>query len=275
VAVRDTAGAINARHLWTTGYPITGNASTLGQWTKIATLSLTSQYASTGALLDFSSEGPGQTDVAHGRLFVGVKQQNPMASPPEQPTMVLYNGFNTSIDDFALVLSQNDATATRYDLYFRNNIAYQGTGFVPIYTSGSVAYLSNQPYIANLPQAFTINAANSPETDITPIDNMSSYFDGVTNRFRVNYQGVATNVRNPFRLLISVNGVVQTVNTPEYAWQSPIPYDGIFLDTDGFINFSEAPQLGSTFDGRILAGATTSTKTKNYPFRAVDLLIGA
>jgi hypothetical protein len=233
------------------------------------------QYVNSVAVIDFSSDGPGLTELSSGRLFVSVKQQQPLGVLPEPPTMILSNQIATTIDDFALVLSQNDATATRFDLYYRNKLDYQLTGFVPIYVNGTVSFYSSQAYVANLPQAFSNNATNPNETEITPIDNMSNYFDGVTSRFRVNHQGTATNVRNPFRLMVSINGVVQTVNTPEYTWQSPIPYDGFFLDTDGFINFSDIPVPGSTFDGRILGGATTSTKTKNYPFRAVDLLIGA
>ena len=277
VAVRNTDGALAATSLVTSGYRTTGTGlSFVNQWTKIATISHLSQFSNVVSLIDFASDGPGNTDIAHGRLFVSTKQQQAMGSPPEQPTIILYNGFNATINDFALILTQNDGTATRFDLYFRNTNFFQTVGFIPIFTNGTgIAFFSSQPYITNLPQAFSNNATNSVETKITPIDNMSNYFNGVTNRFQVTYQGVATNVKNPFRLMISVNGVVQTVNTPEYTWQSPIPYDGFFLDTDGFVNFSDIPIPGSTFDGRILAGSTTSTETKNYPFRAVDLLIGA
>jgi hypothetical protein len=121
----------------------------------------------------------------------------------------------------------------------------------------------------------TVNTVNPPETDITPLDDMSRYFNGVTNRFQVTSNGTAVTIKNPFRLMVSVNGIVQTVNTPEYTWQSPIPYDGFFLDNDSNINFSDIPQPGYTFDGRLMAGAATTTKTKNYPFRPVDMLVGA
>ena len=121
----------------------------------------------------------------------------------------------------------------------------------------------------------TANTVNPPETEITPLDDMSAYFNGVTNRFQATYQGAALTINNPFRLMVSVNGVNQTVNTPDYVWQSAIPYDGFFLDSAGFVTFSDIPQPGYTFDGRVMAGAATTTRTKNYPFRAVDMLIGA
>jgi len=278
VAVRDTAGALYALGLISSGYKTTDTGGTyVGQWTKVVTLTMASQYTNAVALLDFSSNGPGTTDITHGRIFISVKQQNPMGSAPEQPTVILYNGFNVTIDDFALILTQNDATTTKYDLYFRNNTVYQNVGFVPVVISSTsnVSLLAAQPYITNLPEGLSVNTTNPPETEVTPIDDLSVYFNGVTTRFLLTYQGTKVSLRNPFRLLVTVNGVTQTVNTPDYVWQSPIPYDGLFLDSDGYVAFLDVPASGSKFDGRILAGAATSTRTKNYPFRAVDLLLGA
>jgi hypothetical protein len=278
VAVRDGAAALTAKSFQTSGYKTTGTGLTyVGQWTKVATFTLPGQFQNNVALIDFSSDGPGNTDIAHGRLFVSLKQQNAMALAPEVPTMILYNGFNATIDDFRLVVSQNDASATKFDLYFRNNNYYQTVAFTPVILSAATytAFYENQPYVINTPEGFTNSAVNSPETEIIPLDNLANDFNGVSNRYLMKHQGVAVPMRNPFRLLVSVNGVLQTVNTPDYVWQSPIAQDGFFLDSDGYITFSEAPTLGSTFDGRIIAGAATSTKTKNYPFRAVDLLVGA
>ena len=141
----------------------------------------------------------------------------------------------------------------------------------------TVTFYDSQPYVTNLPAAvgITTNTVNPPETDIVPIDNMSPYFNGVTNRFQITSNGVAQTVKNPFRLMVTVNGIPQSVNTPEYAWQSPMPVDGFFVDNDSYINFSEIPDPTHTFNGRIMAGAAVSTKVTNYPFRASDLLMGA
>jgi hypothetical protein len=282
VVVRDSYSAINAKSLNTSGYKTssTGAGTYTGQWTSIAYLFLPSRFSNNEVVIDFSSDGPSNTDNVHGRLFVSVKQQDIMGNSPQNPTMILYNGFNTTIDDFALVVTQNDAALTIYTLYFRNNIDNQIVSFLPILMSSpsNFAFSEGAAYITNLPSGVinvTNNAINPPETDIIPLDNLANDFNGVSNRFQMKYQGTAISMKNPFRLLVSVNGVVQTVNTPDYVWQSPIAYDGLFLDSDGYITLSDIPPLGSTFDGRILGGATTSTKTKNYPFRAVDLLIGA
>jgi hypothetical protein len=110
-------------------------------------------------------------------------------------------------------------------------------------------------------------------SDIIPLD--PPFFDGIESRFQAKYQGVAQSVANPFRLLIAVNGIIQTVGTPEYVWQSMVNIDGYFVDSDGYISFSEVPPAGSTFDGRIEVGPTTTNINKNYPFKALDILLGA
>jgi hypothetical protein len=114
---------------------------------------------------------------------------------------------------------------------------------------------------------------SSVVSDIIPLD--PPFFDGRESRFLPNYQGVPQSITNPFRLLITVNGIIQTVGTPEYVWQSMVNIDGYFVDSDGYISFSEVPPAGSTFDGRIVVGPTTTTINKNYPFKALDILLGA
>jgi hypothetical protein len=118
-------------------------------------------------------------------------------------------------------------------------------------------------------------AITSTSMDIAPLDNLTNEFNGVFNRFLPRYAGSTITVSNPFRLMVSINGIIQSVYTPEFTWQGLLPRDGFYVDSDGFLFFSEAPVSGSTFDGRLLAGQETTTKTTNYPFRAVDLLLGA
>jgi hypothetical protein len=113
------------------------------------------------------------------------------------------------------------------------------------------------------------------ENDITPIDTLRYAFDGIENRFQPTYQGVPLTISNPLRILLSVNGIIQTVSFPEYVWQSDLSRDGFMVDNDGYIAFSEVPSAGSTFDARIMAGPVTNTKTTNYPFLATDILLGA
>ena len=111
--------------------------------------------------------------------------------------------------------------------------------------------------------------------DIYPVDDISIYFDGREKRFLPKYRGNQITPLNGFRLLLTVNGIIQSVDTPEYVWQSMLPRYGFFVDSDGYIAFHEQVPAGSTFDARLMPGSGTTTVTKNYPFKAADILLGA
>jgi len=110
--------------------------------------------------------------------------------------------------------------------------------------------------------------------DIIPLDSLRYVFDGYTSRFAPKFQGVKQNLMNPLRLLLTLNGIVQTPSYPEQTWLSLLPYDGFILDSDGYIAFSQVPPAGSTFDGRVMLGPNINTIHKSYPFNAVDVLLG-
>jgi hypothetical protein len=113
--------------------------------------------------------------------------------------------------------------------------------------------------------------------DIIPLDSLQYQFDGIENRFYPTNYGNLLTINNPFRLLISVNGIIQSVDFPEYVFQGPIGRNGFQIDSDGYIAFNEVPIAGSSFDGRLMTGPDTQSTylNKNYPFRAVDILLGA
>lgn len=111
-------------------------------------------------------------------------------------------------------------------------------------------------------------------SEVTPLDDISNYFDGTTNRFVPRYQGQQVTISNPFRLLLSINGIIQTVRNAEYVWQSMIAQNGVRVDNDGYIVFPEAVPAGSQFDARLMAGSTTTSITTAYPFRAMDIILG-
>jgi hypothetical protein len=111
-------------------------------------------------------------------------------------------------------------------------------------------------------------------TDIIPLDDISNYFDGMTSRFVPRYQGEQLVITNPLRLHISINGIIQYVDYPDYVWQSPLPRRGFQVDSDGYMAFSEVVSLGSEFDGIVRPGSVTSTKTRAYPFKPMDILLG-
>ena len=110
--------------------------------------------------------------------------------------------------------------------------------------------------------------------DIIPLDDLRYVFDDRESRFEPRFQGEKVNLYNPLRLMISLNGVVQTPTYPEYVWRSMLPFDGFMLDSDGYIAFTQVPPSGSTFDGRVMLGPNVNTIGKAYPFRAMDVLLG-
>jgi hypothetical protein len=54
-----------------------------------------------------------------------------------------------------------------------------------------------------------------------------------------------------------------------------LPRFGFTIDSEGLIAFSEVVPSGSTFDARLMPGSNTTTVTRNYPFKAADILLGA
>jgi hypothetical protein len=129
--------------------------------------------------------------------------------------------------------------------------------------------------------------------DIVPLDNLQYQFDGIENRFYPTNGGIIqsqTNtstsnppsnilsyptLTNPFSLLLTLNGILQNVGFPEVVWGTPFSYDGFTIDSDGYIAFSEVPPAGSTFIGRIQVGPAQQITQNTYPFRAMDILLGA
>lgn len=110
---------------------------------------------------------------------------------------------------------------------------------------------------------------------VTQLDDISYLFDGLENRFPLTYQGLPYTIDNPFRLLVFMDGIVQNVYTEEYVFQSPFKQFHFFVDSDGFISFSTIPEPGTVFNGRLMTGQETTIQTTNYPYRPIDIMLGA
>ena len=111
--------------------------------------------------------------------------------------------------------------------------------------------------------------------NIIPLDDLSGKFNGFDSRFIPKYQGITQTISNPLRLLLTINGIIQRVSFPEYVWGSLFSRDGFMVDSDGYLAFSEPVPAGSKFDARIMVGPETNSLTTIYPFKAIDILIGA
>lgn len=199
------------------------------------------------------------------------------------------NGLMYVNSGFQLVWSSSTAPVIKWGninvlesvgSYASIRITPYSNNYIGLIVKGVASQVSNlqewqdsaQNTLASVSPTGAITATNM---DIAPLDTLANEFNGVFNRFLPRYAGSTITVSNPFRLLVAINGIIQSVYTPEFTWQGLLPRDGFYVDSDGYLFLSEAPVAGSTFDGRLLAGQETTTKTTNYPFRAVDLLIGA
>jgi len=123
-------------------------------------------------------------------------------------------------------------------------------------------------------KAYVDALLDQDSVEIKTIDDLSNYFNGYNSRFQPTYQGIPVTLQNPFNLLLTIDGIIQSVGYPDYVWQSVMPRVGFRIDNDGYIAFPEAVPVGSTFDARILVGSATTTQTKVYPFKAMDIVLG-
>jgi len=116
------------------------------------------------------------------------------------------------------------------------------------------------------------------EVQTYEIDDISTAVDGIENTFtpKLNYEKIT--VTNPFGLLITVNGIIQSayINNTDVVNHSHFlgAQDGYTIDYDGNIKFTESLPLGSDVFARVVAAAITPAQQKIYPFAPDELLLG-
>jgi hypothetical protein len=123
-------------------------------------------------------------------------------------------------------------------------------------------------------KAYVDSVLNAGVPEIVPLDDISGEFNGIQSIFVPKYQGIKQSITNPLRLQLTINGIIQYVDFPDYVWQSPLPREGFQINNDGNIAFSEVVPAGSRFSAMIQPGPNTITKKRQYPFKAVDILLG-
>ena len=111
--------------------------------------------------------------------------------------------------------------------------------------------------------------------DIVEFDELSSQFDNYASRFILSFNTQAQTVLNPYRLLVIVNGIIQSVSFPDYVSHSPLQKNGFYVDYEGYIVFAEAPPIGSVCNIRLISGPTTNAASKVYPLKPANILLGA
>lgn len=148
---------------------------------------------------------------------------------------------------------------------FSGNADFQAEVLVP--TPTMAYHAATKQYVDGL-------VINQEAVEVTTIDDLSNYFNGYNSRFLPTYKGLPVTLQNPFNLLLTIDGIIQSVGSPDYVWQSVMPRVGFRIDNDGYIAFPEAIPVGSSFDARVLVGSATTTQTKVYPFKAMDIVLG-
>lgn len=132
--------------------------------------------------------------------------------------------------------------------------------------------------VEDLLQYIPAQVANEAVDDlfqITPLDDMSYYFDGVEDTFEPRYDAEKVPVTNPYRVVLTINGLIQAPNFEDYVnLAPPIMQHGFVLTANGDFRFLSIPQAGDKFDARIMPGALINDRERKYPFGALNLMMG-
>lgn len=120
-----------------------------GQYTKIASITITGQYADGNAVMLLSSSGNGSGTQSKGILYFRVKQQNPMGGAPGVDVKIA-NTEAINESNFVSVITSNTASSTVVELYYKATISYDTLVIVPLLSNGIIFY-SNQSYLTTLP----------------------------------------------------------------------------------------------------------------------------
>lgn len=154
-----------------------------------------------------------------------------------------------------------------------NDATFNGSvGTISITTEINVPDPTDPTHAAT--KDYVDNLLDQESVEITTIDDLSNYFNGYNSRFIPTYKGLPVTLQNEFNLLLTIDGIIQSVGSPDYVWQSVMPRVGFRIDNDGYIAFPEPIPVGSSFDARVLVGSATTTQTKVYPFKAMDIVLG-
>ena len=134
-------------------YPTSNTVGTYAnQWTKIATITLTYRYAESyfNAIIVNSQDGTDHTEGVSMR--VRVYQSAVMGSPPNA-RMVLYDSDTSQLSsaNVAGVIVQNDATATKVEIWIKIVSSWRQYRIFPQYSGNDIVFHSESGFQASLP----------------------------------------------------------------------------------------------------------------------------
>lgn len=143
---------------------------------------------------------------------------------------------------------------------------------------GQLAVAGNARVTGNVfAQNFFFSDGSSLNSDVYDLDDVSNYADGIRTAFALSYNKTALTLLNPFRVLVTVNGVTQPgfIRNADTVWFSMLlsANRGYTADSSGNLKFADPPPVGSLITARTQTGSTRST-TRVYPFNASDVMMG-
>lgn len=112
-------------------------------------------------------------------------------------------------------------------------------------------------------------------SELYELDDISGGTNGLENTFIPTFNYERVTISDPFKLLITVNGILQSayVHDKEYVYQSycVASRDGYTIDHDGNIKFTESLPTDCNVVIKTASGRTR-TSVRQYPFLALDIM---
>lgn len=145
--------------------------------------------------------------------------------------------------------------------------------FLPVSASSSflTAGTASAIYLRQDTASVVYVIKNSTDNELVQLDR--TQFDGISTRFIPTYNGASVTITSPLRLFMSINGIMQSIRDVDNVWLCEVQDPGFIIDSQGYVSFTEAPQPGSVFDGRLMP-ATNIKQRSAYPFKALNILLG-
>jgi len=127
-------------------------SSNYNKWTKIASVTLSSQYSNSNSTILLSG-GSSSSSVTSSKLFFRVKQQSALpGSPYIQLELIQTNNTRLTNNDIKAITTTLNASQSIVDLYIRITNSWEIIVFTPIFTNNtSPSFYSNQDFSTSLP----------------------------------------------------------------------------------------------------------------------------
>jgi hypothetical protein len=183
------------------------------------------------------------------------------------------------------IFSVNDISGLPViDANANGNIAFAGvagttSGFVGVGITNPTAKLEVKGDLNGTAfESYELDDLSSATTSFSVVVESPTERNDLINTFVPTFNYDRVTITNPFRLMITVNGVLQSafINNTDYVYQSNFlgSNNGFTIDTDNNIKFTESIPSGSDIVARVLPVSNTATKIKYYPFKPTDILLG-